>query len=418
MINTQSKTKPKLHHFFRVLAMVAAIALAGSLVVQSARPAEAVPATGPVLAWGYNGSGQLGNGNYNGSPLPVTSILSGDIKAVASGNEHSLALKADGTVWAWGDNLDGQLGNGTSTPESNLPVQVKAKVLGLTFPLTGITAIASGDSRHSLALRNDGTVWALGLNTNGQLGDGTYIDRNTAVKVQGLSEVKAIAVGNQHSLALKTDGTVWAWGLNSSGQLGNGAGGIGAKSSKPVQVSNLSGVKAIAAGTYHSLALKSDGTVWAWGDNYNGQLGTGSYYSSKTPVAVKTTSGSILGGVTSIAAGGYHSLALKIDGTVRAWGENSDGQLGNGVAGTSIPTPVVVSNLSGVKTLAGGVYHSLALKTDGTVRAWGWNFYGQLGDGTYNSSNIPVAVKTTSGSNLSGVKAIAGSIFHSLAVIQ
>jgi alpha-tubulin suppressor-like RCC1 family protein len=241
------------------------------------------------------------------------------------------------------------LGNGTTYINSNTPVQVSA--------LSGVTAIAGGFA-HSLALKSDGTVWAWGYNSNGQLGDGTYTTRNTPVQVSALSGVTAIAAGAYHSLALKSDGTVWASGWDVVGQLGNGT---STDSNTPVQVSGLSGMTAIAGGYFHSLALKSDGTVWAWGFNGYGELGNGTYTNSNTPVQV-----SGLSGVTAIAGGYFHSLALKSDGTVWAWGQDIFGQLGNGTFITTPPdgigTPTQVSGLSGITAVAGGAYHSLALK--------------------------------------------------------
>ena len=196
----------------------------------------------------------------------------------------------------------------------------------------------------------------------------------------------------------------WAWGRNESGQLGDGS---NSNSSTPVAVSGLGGVTAIAAGGYHSFALLPDGTVRAWGDNQLGQLGDGTTSDRLTPVAV-----SGLTGVTAIAGGRYHSLALLSDGTVRAWGYNHSGQLGDGTTSDRL-TPVAVSGLSGVTAIAAGGAHGLALLSDGTVRAWGNNQLGQLGDGTTSDRLTPVAV-----SGLSGVTAIAAGGAHSLALLS
>ncbi|HEY5973589.1 MAG TPA: choice-of-anchor D domain-containing protein, partial [Geobacteraceae bacterium] len=172
----------------------------------------------------------------------------------------------------------------------------------------------------------------------------------------------AIATGNYHSLALKGDGLVWAWGYNYLGQLGNGSTG---DLYTPVQVAGLSGVTAIAAGYFHSIALKSDGTVWTWGNNSDGQLGDGSTGQSAAPIQVAG-----LSGVTAIAGGGSHTVALKGDGTVWAWGNNGDGQLGNGTTGQSV-TPVQVTGLTDVVAIAAVNAHTVALKSDGTVWTWG-----------------------------------------------
>jgi alpha-tubulin suppressor-like RCC1 family protein len=343
---------------------------------------------GTVWAWGRNDYGQLGDGTKINRSTPVQLKISG-VKALVAGGLYSLALKNDGTVWTWGDNFSGQLGDGTTTQRST-PVQVK---------ISGVKALAAGDY-HSLALKEDGTVWAWGKNTYGHLGDGTIIQRSAPVQLK-ISGVKALAAGDYHSLALKEDGTVWAWGKNDYGQLGDGT---TTNRSAPVQVKGegrpgFSGVKALASGADHSLALKSDGTVWAWGKNDYGQLGDGTTTNRSTPV---TTSGLLktsgLSGVTALTAGYGHSLALKEDGTVWTWGYNKYGELGDGTT-TNRSTPITTSGLlktsglSGVTALASGDHHSLVTRGDGTVWAWGNNEYGQLGDGTTANSSTPVQVK-------------------------
>jgi len=274
----------------------------------------ALKSDGTVWAWGRNFEGQLGNGTSTNSNVPVqVSNLTGVI-AVAAGGGHSLALKSDGAVWAWGQNDSGQLGNGTST-NSNVPVQVSN--------LTGVIAVAAGGG-HSLALKSDGTVWAWGQNVF------------VPVQVSNLTGVVGIADGWGHSLALKSDGTVWAWGQNDSGELGNGT---FVSSNVPVQVSNLTSVVGIATGGYHSLARKSDGTVWAWGRNTYGELGNGTnIINSNVPVQVSGLTGAV-----AVAGGLYSlSLALKSDGTVWAWGGNDYGQLGNGTTvNSSVPVEVM-----------------------------------------------------------------------------
>ena len=413
-----------------MLAVVLALLLALSSF--SVRPAAA--AAGTVEAWGSNSDGQLGNGSTGGSsdtPGQVSSLT--DIKDVAAGGRHSLTLKNDGTVLAWGANYFGQLGNGSTGGSSNTPGQVSN--------LTDVKAIAISGP-HSLALKNDGTVWAWGYNYYGQLGDGnsgidpnTNADfvSNTPVQASGLTDVKAIAAGEGFSLALKNDGTVWAWGNNFFGQLGDGNSGIdpdsdtgdAVVSDTPVQVKGengvgfLTNVKAIAAGGGHSLALKNGGTVRAWGKNFFGQLGDGSNTDRKLPVTVTTPKGVPFKGVSAIAAGANHSLALKTNGTMRAWGFNGEGQLGDkSKTDRNVPLPVRTpggSVFSGVEAIAGGETHSLALKTDGTVRAWGNNSNGELGDGnapTDRTTPVPV-------SGLTNVEAIArgANARHGLAIV-
>jgi RHS repeat-associated protein len=220
--------------------------------------------------------------------------------------------------------------------------------------------------------------------------------------VTGLSGTLTSAVaGGQHSLALKSDGTVWAWGSNRYGQLGNGT---STDSSTPVQISALSGVVAIGAGDTHSLAIKSDGSVWAWGDNSSGQLGDGTTTQRKTPVAVLN-----LSGATRATGGNGFSLAQRSDGTLWAWGLNNKSQLGNGTT-TDSHTPVQVAGLTGVTTMVAGYQFSLALKTDGSTWAWGDNSFGQLGDGTTTVRRTPVQVP-----GLGGSTRLAAGRVHSLA---
>jgi hypothetical protein len=204
------------------------------------------------------------------------------------------------------------------------------------------------------------------------------------VTVSGLSSVALVTAGTSYSLALKGDGTVWAWGWNNVGQLGDGT---TTNRSTPVQVSGLSGIVFIGAGSSHSFAIKNDGTVWAWGANSNGQLGDGTTTNRATPVQVAG-----LTGVAALDGGQTHTVALKTDGTVWTWGANNLGQLGDGTT-TQRTTPVQVTGLAGVSAVAAGdTYFSIALKSNGTIYSWGFNNYGQLGDGTTTNRLTPVPV--------------------------
>ncbi len=263
-----------------------------------------------------------------------------------------------------------------------------------------ITSIWGG-ARHLIVLKSDGTVWDWGYNWNGDLGDGTVIDRYTPVQVHGpgnvgfLTGIKAIMGGESHNFALKMDGTVWAWGWNVMGQLGDGTFNT---SYTPVQVSGLSSITALGGRGYHSLAIENDGTVWAWGDNSNGQLGHdtsavpcsfpngSSVNCSNVPVQVIG-----LSGVLAVTGGGFFSLALMPDYTLSAWGSNKDGQLGIG-SFTDQPAPKAVSGLTNVLQVSAGWFHATAVKTDGTVWTWGVNDKGELGDGTTTKSNVPIHV--------------------------
>jgi len=337
------------------------------------------------------------------------------IPAISAGDAHTVALKSDGNIWAWGSNSKGQLGDGSTTARTN-PVPV--------LNLSGIVTIAAGGS-HTVALRSDGSVWAWGYNAYGQLGDNSTIDKHTPVQVKGvsgngwLSDVTAVAGGVSYAVALKSDGSVWAWGYNASGQLGDDSTD---NSSTPVQVLNLSDVVAISAGGSHTVALKSNGSVWAWGYNAYGQLGDDSTDNSSTPVQVKGPGGvDWLSDVTAIAAGEGHTVALKSNGSVWAWGYNVYGQLGDDSTDNS-STPVQVKGPGGVDWLSGVTAiaasdHTAALKSDGSVWSWGYNVYGQLGDGTTDNSSTPVQVQGVDGVGwLSDVTAIAAGWRHTVAL--
>jgi alpha-tubulin suppressor-like RCC1 family protein/Tol biopolymer transport system component/subtilisin family serine protease len=313
---------------------------------------------------------------------------------------HTFALKSDGTLWAWGMNSFGQLGDGFNYASVNVPVRV--------VNLSDVSAADAG-SEHALALKRDGTVWAWGNNSYGQGGgyDLSGSNRTRPAPVAGLSGAfKAIAAGSTHSLALRSDGTVWAWGSNVTGQLGNGSTDSNAVYD-PLQVAGLTNVTAIAASSMFSLAVKSDGTVWAWGANSSGVVGKPyDTYSVATPVQVAG-----LNDILTVSAGERHALALKRDGTVWAWGDNFEGKLGNGNNGSGT-TPTQVSGLTSVREISAGSNHSIALKTDGTVWAWGRNASGALGDGTMNNRSVPVQV-----GGLSGITSIAAGYDHSGAVL-
>lgn len=293
--------------------------------------------------------------------------------------------------YTWGYNAYGQLGNGTHM-DGKRPAKIKE-------PLKSQQVV--GGEAHSLALTTSGKVWGWGDNYFGQLGLGTTTRHYTLpTQVSSLTDISQIAAGSHHSLALQSNGTVWAWGDNASGQLGNGT---LVASNVPVQVSGLSGVIQISAGESYSLALKLDGTVWAWGNNDYGQLGNETNTNSNVPVQTNISN------AIQISGGGYHALALRSDSTVWAWGYNYYGQLGNG---TNIDsnTPIQTNIGNATQVAAGGV-HSLVLKPDRTVWAWGYNGDSELGDGTNNDSNLPVQV-----SKLTGVASITTGSYHSLAL--
>jgi alpha-tubulin suppressor-like RCC1 family protein len=342
---------------------------------------------------------------------------------VEGGSNHSLGLTSEGTVYSWGNNSFGQLGNGSFT-NSSVPIQVKG-VGGSGF-LSGVTSIAAGEF-HSLAVSPAG-VFAWGNNGYGQLGDGSLTGTTSPVQVKGvggsgfLSDVTSIAAGKLFSLALTPAG-IFAWGNNGYGQLGDGS---LTGTTSPVQVKGVGGsgflsdVTSIAAGKLFSLALTPAG-IFAWGYNENGQLGDGSLTDSSFPVHVKGVGGSgFLSGVTSIAAGELHSLAVSPAG-VFGWGWNILGELGDGSM-TDASTPVQVKGVGGSGFLAGvtgvsaGEFHSIAVSPAG-VFAWGYNGEQELGNGSFSDSSTPVQVRGVGGSGfLAGVTSVSAGAYYSLAM--
>jgi uncharacterized repeat protein (TIGR01451 family) len=313
-----------------------------------------------------------------------------------AGEFHSATLKADGTVWTWGFNGNGQLANGASLGEIRAtPAQVSG--------LSGVRRLASG-SYHNLAIEITGGARAWGYNGRGQLGDGTTTDQGTPVAVSSLTNVVDLAAGPDHSLALLSDGTVRAWGYNFFGALGDGS---YTDRTTPVPVSGLTNVVAIAAGGKRSFALKDDGTVWAWGIisvvSPNGQTAS----ISNVPVQVQN-----LQDVVAISAGGSSAtgvdqevaLALKADGTVHAWGFSNFGELGDGTLNDRF-LPAQVVGISDAVSIATSGWHSLASLAPGTVKAWGNNNSGELGDGQQSGTFSLTPVQSLSVSDAVDVSA-------------
>ncbi len=389
--------------------------------------ASAQAAGAPAVAWGDNPYGETGNrvlseGGCTCVPVPTPVVGLSDATQISGGTAHTLVLHANGTVTSWGYNAHGQLGDGTTT-ESSSPVSPG---------LTNVVAVDAG-YEHNLALLANGTVMAWGDNYSGELGVGgsdfagggpeicgTGQCSKVPVQVPGLSNVVAISAGYYFSLALLANGTVMGWGYDFHGQLG---GGVGIPSGcecveHPVQVPGVSGAVAISSGEGDAMALLGSGAVMAWGENTNGQVGNGSFTeispscSCVGPVAVN----GLPGPAQAIAAGSYHNLALVGGGIARTWGYNADGELGNGSENSSgcfcVPTAAAVLSLSGIQSLAAGAHYSLALLGDGSVQSWGKNEHAALGDGTETARSIPGPV-----SGLIGASDVSASDFTSFALI-
>jgi alpha-tubulin suppressor-like RCC1 family protein len=406
----------------------------------------AIKTDGTLWGWGRNSSGQLGDGTRDQRIAPAQEALQSNTwRAVAAGHYHNAAIRTDGTLWTWGRNSDGQLGKNDVVHRSS-PVQ---EVLGSTEWLT-----VSCGVYHVVAKRGTSTLWSWGMNTNGQLGLGDVVHRSSPVIIGANTTWKDASAGGYHTVAIKYDGTLWAWGRNTSGQVGDNT--VTHRSSPVQEMTGTSTWKTIDAGGYHSAAIKTDNKLWSWGRNIRGAFGDGTVTQTSSPVQEllsktnwKTLSlgenftlgmtdtpldfddkyirkslfddGNLYGWgnntygslgdnsvthrsspVQTIAGGSnwkivgsgwYHTVGIKTDGRLWAWGHNIDGQLGDGGI-TRKSSPVAIGTLQNWKTVSGGSYWTLATKTDGSAWAWGFNTHGQLGDSSQTHRSSPVQIGT------------------------
>ncbi len=402
--------------------------LAGKTVVAFAAGTShtlALCSDGTVAAWGDNGNGQLGNGTTISSGVPVlvldTGALAGKtVVSVAAGGEHSLALCSDGSVMAWGLGTYGQLGNGSKGLRTEpVPIIQTGVLAGKT-----VVAVSAGKS-HTLALTSDGTIAAWGSSAHGQVGNGGKADYSAPVLVMRAGvlvgkTVVAVTAGEDHSIAVSADGTVAAWGRGDSGQLGNGTISDSIVPSLVIHTGALSGksVVAVATSQRHSFALCQDGSLVAWGSNDSGQLGDGTYTSANTPVSVMQSE--LMADKTAVAvvAGQASSIVMCADGFLVGWGSNGLGELGLGSMQTS-NVPVALRHVRALGltvAVAAGSNHYLALRPDGAITGWGDNCRGQLGNGLRASQDLPRNVMQSGALAGKTILGISSGYHHSLAV--
>ena len=350
-----------------------------------------------LFTWGHNGYGALGDNTATSKSNPVQTVAGGINWKQVSGHFLKAAIKTDGTLWTWGKNSSGELGDNTITHRSS-PVQTVAGGTNWKQVSAGYWA--------SAAIKTDGTLWVWGVNIDGVLGDNTIVKKSSPVQtVAGGINWKQVVCGVRNTAAIKTDGTLWIWGSNPYGQSGDNT---TISRSSPVQtIAFGTNWKQVSCGIYHCAAIKTDGTLWNWGYNYFGQLGDNTITNRSSPVQT------IAYGTNwkNLASGRMHTAATKTDGTLWAWGQNSYGSLGDNTT---------THRSSPVQTIAYGTnwknfncfYHTAAIKTDGTLWVWGRNNLGQLGDNTIANKSSPIQTSAY-GTNW---KQVFAGYFHTAAV--
>jgi len=326
-----------------------------------------------LFAWGRNNFGQLGDGTSVNKSVPTQIGNDNHWTKISIGETHILAIKTDGTLWAWGGNAFGKLGDGT-TVNKNTPTQIGTD--------SNWNLISAGIS-HSVAIKTDGTLWAWGRNYSGQLGDGTTVNKIVPTQIGTATDWKSIAAGNEYTLARRIGSSLWVWGDNGSGQLGDGT-TIDKHTPIEIGVGSNNWMR-IYVGSSTSMAIKTDGTLWSWGNGGYGTLGNGSGANVLIPTQVGTATW------TSISMGFAHVIGKKTDATLWSWGLNSDGQLGDGTT-TNKFSPIYLATTN-VGLIAAGYYHSVVTTTNGTgaIYTFGDNQYGQIGNGTTDLTGAPVA---------------------------
>jgi alpha-tubulin suppressor-like RCC1 family protein len=359
---------------------------------------------GNLFTWGQGSYGRLGNAAITDRLIPVTTFAGGtNWKQVSSGGSHTAAIKTDGTLWTWGYGYNGRLGNGATTGNISTPVT--------TFAGGTNWKQVSAGFRYTAAIKTDGTLWTWGYGYRGQLGNAVETGNiSTPVTTfAGGTNWKQVSAGFRHTAAIKTDGTLWTWGYGYRGQLGNSV-TTGNISTPVTTFAGGTNWKQVSSGVSHTAAIKTDGTLWTWGNGYQGRLGN----AVTTNTTISTPVTTFAGGTNwkQVAGGGSHTVAIKTDGTLWTWGYGGSGQLGNAVT-TSVSTPVTTfTGGTNWKQVDSVNRHTTAIKTDGTLWTWGYGKYGQLGNGVTTNRSTPV----TTSSGGTNWKQVSGGRFHTAAL--
>lgn len=354
-----------------------------------------IDAKGCLWMWGYNNYGQLGNGSTKSSLVPIKVL--NNVLSVSCGDSHTAAIKTDRSLWMWGNNTSGQLGNG-SKKNALVPIKVLDNVVDVS---------CRGD--YTAAVKDDGSLWTWGTNNDMQLGNGgvgNTHDENygtyQTVPVKVMDNVAAVSCGNDRAAAIKTDGSLWWWGYSSVAISEGGTTYLGG-SYQSVPIKIMENVVTVSSGASHTAAVKTDGSLWTWGDNSYGQLGSNSVMESAVPVKV-------LDGVSTVSCGNGSTVAVKTDGSLWVWGDNEFGELGSSIGNAKVPYYNTVSAsydsfpvqtiplklMDGVASAGCGTLYTIIVKTDGSVWACGKNEIGQLGnDGKHNVNKDGFAIQTT-----------------------
>lgn len=341
---------------------------------------------GTLWGWGANGSGQLGDETTDDKSSPVQTICGGSNWVdVACGYYTAIAIKNDGTLWSWGDNNHGSIGDETTDDKSS-PVQT---ICGGN----NWAKVASGCYwDHNFAIKTDGTLWGWGYNSNGELGCGDTDNRSSPIQtIVGGTDWLKVSSGGRHTAAIKTDGSLWVWGDNDYGQLGDNTTD---PVSSPIQtITGGYNWVNLACGERFMAAIKDNGTLWMWGQNGDGQLGLNDTDDRSSPIQT------FIGGTDwkKVSCGNNHIAVIKNDGTLWTWGDNSDGQLGTGDTDDRSSPVQTVCGGSNWKHVSCGQNNTAAIKNDGTLWVWGYNSNGELGDNATVDKSSPV--QTVMGGN-------------------